>query len=211
MSQNIFAALSNKNRLRIALALKKGEMSVNDIAKKLHLPQSEASRALKALKQQGIVRVRNEGRSHLFSLSSEVGGQVMSFVEWHQQSVDKDASKAAQQRDKQIGTLMELNPAPIVCASWPSGKIVLANPEARRLLGAKGPNSLLGKNVWDFFEPSEHKKIGEELLTMQKGRVITDLTKKMVRTDRKVVSARVAVAPYFIYENYVTIFLIHPQ
>jgi DNA-binding transcriptional ArsR family regulator len=58
--ERIFHALGDRNRLRIALILSRGPLSVGEIASVLGLSQSNASHHLKQLSDAGIVRRRGE-------------------------------------------------------------------------------------------------------------------------------------------------------
>ncbi len=63
-----FAALGDPNRTRIFELLREGECPVGEIAAALDLSQSNASKHLKALKNVGLVRVRTEAQSRLYSI-----------------------------------------------------------------------------------------------------------------------------------------------
>ena len=56
-------ALAGETRLRVlALFLRGGELSVNDVARHAGIGQSTASESLGALKRTGVLRSRREGR-----------------------------------------------------------------------------------------------------------------------------------------------------
>jgi DNA-binding transcriptional ArsR family regulator len=63
-----FAALGDPNRTRILEFLLQGECPVGEVAKKLRLSQPSASKHLKTLKDVGLVAVRSEAQSRLYSL-----------------------------------------------------------------------------------------------------------------------------------------------
>lgn len=63
-----FAALGDRNRTRILQLLLQGERPVGEVAKKLRLSQPNASKHLKTLKDVGLVSVRSEAQSRVYSL-----------------------------------------------------------------------------------------------------------------------------------------------
>lgn len=207
MAASLFSALSNENRLKIAIALQKGEMRGADIIKKLRLPQSEVSRGLKILHEAGVVRMRKQGQSRYFSLTTEIGQQITSFIRWHQDVIDEDARKVIRQRERQAAALMDANPSPIFAVSWPEGRIVYANPETSRFFKVK-PKSITGKLLWDFVPPK--KEIKERLKRVAKGHVVPHLTKKVIRMDGTEVSAEVVAAPSYLFDKFVLITLVKP-
>jgi DNA-binding transcriptional ArsR family regulator len=63
-----FAALADPNRTRIVALLLQGERPVGEVAKKLRLSQPSASKHLKTLKDAGLVAVRSDAQSRVYSL-----------------------------------------------------------------------------------------------------------------------------------------------
>jgi ArsR family transcriptional regulator, zinc-responsive transcriptional repressor len=71
MVSQTFKALSDPTRLRILNLLFKGEHSVNDIADKLSLLQSNVSHQLRFLKNLRLVKFRREGTTLYYSHDDE--------------------------------------------------------------------------------------------------------------------------------------------
>ena len=66
----ILHALGNPTRLRIVARLRaRGEATVGELARDLGLPQSTASRQLGFLRLHALVRARQEGAYHHYSLA----------------------------------------------------------------------------------------------------------------------------------------------
>lgn len=63
-----FAALGDPNRTRILELLLQGERPVGEVAKKLRLSQPSTSKHLKTLKDVGLVAVRSDAQSRVYSL-----------------------------------------------------------------------------------------------------------------------------------------------
>ncbi len=61
--------LSDANRLLIITELSRGELSVNEVAQRLGLKQSNASKHLGFMRENGLVNARREGSSIYYSLS----------------------------------------------------------------------------------------------------------------------------------------------
>jgi len=63
-----FAALSDPVRRDILILLQQGEQSAGTLVETLSLPQPNVSKHLKVLRDAGLVRVRVDGPSRLYSL-----------------------------------------------------------------------------------------------------------------------------------------------
>src|SRR3954469_16453727 len=61
-------ALSDPTRSRILLLLDRHELTVSELCSIMQLPQSTASRHLKALADSGWIAARAEGTSHLYTM-----------------------------------------------------------------------------------------------------------------------------------------------
>lgn len=62
-------ALSDANRLLIIAELARGELSVNELTRRLGLQQSNVSKHLAFMRENGLVNTRREGSSVYYSLS----------------------------------------------------------------------------------------------------------------------------------------------
>jgi ArsR family transcriptional regulator, virulence genes transcriptional regulator len=63
--------LSDANRLLIITELASGEASVNELANKLGMQQSNTSKHLSLMREHGLVNSRREGSTIFYSLSDE--------------------------------------------------------------------------------------------------------------------------------------------
>src|ERR1043166_3806227 len=64
-------ALSDPTRSRILLLLDRHELTVSELCSIMQLPQSTASRHLKALADSGWIAARAEGTSHLYTMTRD--------------------------------------------------------------------------------------------------------------------------------------------
>jgi ubiquinone/menaquinone biosynthesis C-methylase UbiE/DNA-binding transcriptional ArsR family regulator len=64
-------ALSDPTRSRLLLLLDRHELTVSELCSILQLPQSTVSRHLKALADSGWIAARNEGTSHLYTMTRD--------------------------------------------------------------------------------------------------------------------------------------------
>jgi ArsR family transcriptional regulator len=64
-------ALSDPTRSRILLLLDRHELTVSELCSIMQIPQSTASRHLKALVDSGWIAARNEGTSHLYTMTRD--------------------------------------------------------------------------------------------------------------------------------------------
>jgi DNA-binding transcriptional ArsR family regulator len=67
----VCSGLADTNRILIIYALSEGPTNVNDLAKKLELPQPTVSRHLKILRERGIVHAEREAQSVIYSLTDQ--------------------------------------------------------------------------------------------------------------------------------------------
>ena len=78
------SALSDKNRRHILDTLKKGEIPVSEIAKKMYVTLPTISHHLDVLKRAGLISGRREGQQIIYSINlsvvEEVGEKIMAFL-----------------------------------------------------------------------------------------------------------------------------------
>lgn len=78
---NIMAALSNATRLRILLALKSGEMSVNILCAAVGATQSHVSHELRTLRDLQLVQRRRQGNQSFYRLDESVAALLTQATE----------------------------------------------------------------------------------------------------------------------------------
>jgi len=88
----IAKALSDSNRVRTLLALRKGELCVCRIIELLGLAPSTVSKHMTVLKHAGLVESRKEERWIYYRLpgSAEKNGKILSALAWVFNSLSKD-------------------------------------------------------------------------------------------------------------------------
>lgn len=62
--------LSHPKRLRILAALRAGELSVGELARRLRLPKANLSQHLALLRSRGVLRARRRGANVFYSVSN---------------------------------------------------------------------------------------------------------------------------------------------
>jgi ArsR family transcriptional regulator len=85
----VFKALGDENRARIAMMLKKRPMCVCEIDSVLEIALSTISSHLKILKTAGIINDRKDGRWVIYSINSE-NGFVVQILETLEKSLFDD-------------------------------------------------------------------------------------------------------------------------
>ena len=86
---NITKALADENRLRMLLALERGELCVCQITELMGLAMSTVSKHLSVLYQAGLVNARKEGRWMHYSLSGKgAPAAAREAVAWVRRSLD---------------------------------------------------------------------------------------------------------------------------
>lgn len=68
IAAEIYKAMANPKRVAILEMLSKGEMSVDEISKKLKVPKSNVSQHLSHLRHVGIVKPRRAGLSVFYEI-----------------------------------------------------------------------------------------------------------------------------------------------
>ena len=90
---DVFNAVAEPQRRQILSLLARGEQSVNDIARSLHLKQPQASKHLGVLRQVGLVSVRGAAQQRLYRLNGEglksIYDWVKTFERFWNQSFDR--------------------------------------------------------------------------------------------------------------------------
>jgi PAS domain S-box-containing protein len=210
MSAKFFASLANDSRLKIAMALRKQEMNVTSLAKKLRVPQAAVSKGLKILMNAGVVRMRKHGVVHFYSLNDIVGRQAIRLVDWHKQTGAKENRASLLRRDFQFQTLMDINPSPTVISKLPEDTIIYANPAALRFIGARSKEDVVGKPIWVFLPPTEHKMTKARIKRLSKGETLASEFRTMLRLDGSAALAEVAGATAFMFDHHVLVALILP-
>jgi len=68
---DFFKVFSDSTRFKLLCALRRGEMSVGDIAAAIGMTQSSVSHQLRVLRQNDIVKFRRDGKAVYYSLDDE--------------------------------------------------------------------------------------------------------------------------------------------
>jgi DNA-binding transcriptional ArsR family regulator len=77
-ASELLKAMANETRLQILCLLSKGERSVTELEKMMHLPQPTVSQQLARLRSDNLVRTRRDGRTIYYSLAD---GDAVSLIE----------------------------------------------------------------------------------------------------------------------------------
>ena len=80
-------ALGNPSRVRILARLWRGPTSVSELALEVGMEQSALSHQLRVLRQLGLVRVRRDGRSAVYSLMDDHVAVMLNEAIYHVEHV----------------------------------------------------------------------------------------------------------------------------
>ena len=75
-----FNAIAEPRRRQIVDALAEGERAVNELVRRLRLPQPQVSKHLRVLREVGLVTVRERGRQRLYRLNGEALKPIHDWV-----------------------------------------------------------------------------------------------------------------------------------
>jgi DNA-binding transcriptional ArsR family regulator len=107
---NITRALSDENRIRTLLALRKGELCVCQITELFGLAPSTVSKHLSILSQAGLVESRKDGRWIYYKLpGNSAAVEVREAIDWIEKSLDGNPRVAADQ--KHLKRILKQDPA----------------------------------------------------------------------------------------------------
>lgn len=107
---NLTKALADENRVRLLLALRKGELCACQLTELLQLAPSTVSKHLFLLKHAGLVESRKEGRWIYFKLAgAEATVAVREAIDWVNKSLGR--SPRAQADAKSLKALLKEDPS----------------------------------------------------------------------------------------------------
>lgn len=85
MDTRTFNALADPNRLRIVELLRKGPLTVGEIAEQLNLRQPQTSKHLRVLSETGIVDVQASANRRFYRLSKKPFEELDTWLESYRQ------------------------------------------------------------------------------------------------------------------------------
>lgn len=98
------------------------------------------------------------------------------------------------ERKKTYQSLFEISPIGI--AVHTDNNIVIANPEAVKILGAKKEEELIGKNIYGFIHPDDLQAIKNRVARVYKGEKNLELVEyKFITLDGKTIDVEISSAP----------------
>jgi PAS domain S-box-containing protein len=95
--------------------------------------------------------------------------------------------------EERYRNLVELSPDMIALHS--RGKYVYVNPAGIKMLGASGPEDLIGKPTFETIHPDYIEIVKERTRQLMQGKAVPLVEEKYVRLDGKIVDVEVAAAP----------------
>ncbi len=105
----------------------------------------------------------------------------------------KRAEEALRESEERCRRLVEISPDAILVHS--EGRFVLVNEAAVKLLGASGPEQLIGKLIVDFVQPKDRSAVQEDVLKpAAPGQSALFVKRKLIRLDGSRFDARVAAS-----------------
>jgi DNA-binding transcriptional ArsR family regulator len=100
-----FKAFSNNTRFEIITLLRKGSISVSDIAKKTGFEQSRVSHNLKCLEACGFVNTKWKGKNKIYSLDKKHIIPILKNIEKHIGKYDKRLEHCGVLKNKSCGVI----------------------------------------------------------------------------------------------------------
>ena len=127
---SITKALSDENRVRALMMLRKGELCVCQLIEVLRLAPSTVSKHMAVLYQAGLVDARKQGRWNYYRLADGDAPQyVLEAIRWVQKSAARDKRIVADGR--QVKSVCKIDKGQL-CDCYKKGKLMDNNATARR-------------------------------------------------------------------------------
>jgi diguanylate cyclase (GGDEF)-like protein/PAS domain S-box-containing protein len=117
------------------------------------------------------------------------------FIAAHQTEAERqEAEKALRESEERYRRLVEMSPEAI--ALHCEDKFVYLNAAGARLLGAKHPQELIGRSIWDVAHPDYIEAVKQRVERVEKQRQQSPLLEqKLIRLDGKVRDVEIAGIP----------------
>jgi ArsR family transcriptional regulator, arsenate/arsenite/antimonite-responsive transcriptional repressor len=116
---NITKALADENRVRILLALRRGELCVCQVTELLGLAPSTVSKHLSVLFQAGLLDSRKDGRWIYYRLpGKEATAAVRGAIAWVRESLATDPQIS--QDTQHLTTLLKMDPVELCRRQCPT-------------------------------------------------------------------------------------------
>jgi PAS domain S-box-containing protein len=157
-------------------------------------------RARGKLAQYECVRQRRDGvRIHAVENAvavTDARGEVQQIRGYlFDNTAAKRAEQALREAEARYRGLIEFLPDAVVVSDGEE-RIVFANPAAARLMGASGPDALVGQSLFDLFHPSSHATLRtRSQAALAEGLPGPPERRRAVRFDHTVLHVETAVTP----------------
>jgi PAS domain S-box-containing protein len=106
----------------------------------------------------------------------------------------KRSEKALQESNQRYQTLVEISPYAIFVNK--DGRIVFANNECIKLLGAESPDQILGKSNYEILHPDYHEAVKERVRLLMAGHSVPSMEEKILRLDGEAVDVEISASPF---------------
>ena len=99
-SQPVFRALADPTRRAIISMLARGERSIGDIADEFEMTRPAVAKHLRILREGGVIRVREEGRTRINALEPRALKQAADWLRYFEGFWDDRLAKLKQEVEK---------------------------------------------------------------------------------------------------------------
>lgn len=177
------------------------KMKSNPLYKKLKLesyigtPIFVNNKIYGALSFASTERRNTELESHEKEIIELMAQSIGRFIAAHQTEKERlSAEEALRESEDRYRRLVELSPEAIALRC--ENKFVYINAAGAQLLGAKTPDELISKSVWDIVHPDYLEIVKQRIWQVEKKGQPTDLVEqKLIRLDGEIVDVEVAGIP----------------
>lgn len=101
--------------------------------------------------------------------------------------------------EEQYRRLVEFSPDAVFVHT--DGRFVFSNHAGAKLLGAREPQEIYGKQIMDFVQHKYQPLVAQRIGTLQKGSRVPLIEEKFVRLDGKTVDVEVSASPLTFYDK----------
>jgi PAS domain S-box-containing protein len=172
----------------------------------LHAEEADYAAFIAALRAHGklehyeCVRQRRDGvRIHAVEnavVTTDAQGEIQHIRGYlFDNTAAKRAEQALRDAEARYRGLIEFLPDAVV-VSDAEERIVFANPAAARLIGATGPEALVGRSLFEVFDPTSHATVrARSQAALTEGVAGPAERRRVVRLDQSVLHVDTAVTP----------------
>lgn len=119
---------------------------------------------------------------------------IITILIWRHAKAQQGAEREQNESEARYRSLAELSPDAILIHS--DSRIIYVNQTLMKLLGAEGPEQILGKAIFDIVHADDHALVRARRQQVLSGEITPPIEERFLRLDGTVTPVEVTAAPY---------------